>query len=110
MKKLILRFSSILILLVSSSSFSSEWVVTANVDAVESTYIPNRVSFAVSPGAGNCKSWMNWNGQGSTDQDRKENTKAALNLLTTALISGKKVRLEGINQNCVVQYLHLLRQ
>lgn len=95
-----------------SPAQSFDWGgVVGHVTAVETTYMPGKVTFMIDADAGNCPagSWLTWNAVGDTEIGRIANTQAALTSLTSALYSGNRVRIYGLNQGCTVQFLHLLK-
>ncbi len=90
-----------------------DWSVEAKLQLVENTYMPNRVTFVIKDaknvmGPFSCNGkFLSWYGKGSTDSDKKENAKAALATLLTAVSGNKTVRLYGYNNGCTVEFMHL---
>ncbi len=102
-----------LVLLATSSASAYDWEISdAKVNIVEGTYVPNNISFQIeksSPG-GSCPSgqWLNWFGQGTTDQLKRENVKGVFALLLAAKVTGTTVTIYGNNNsNCTIDFIHL---
>ncbi len=87
-----------------------DWVVDAKLLVVEPTYMPNSITVMIDGGAGSCPKGtvLTWNGQGATDSDRKDNVKAVLATLLTAISSNKTVRLFGYNNGCQLRLMNIL--
>jgi hypothetical protein len=112
MKKIAYSFLGILCLnsVATAPAHAYDWFVDAKVRTVEPTYIPRTVSFAIDRAGGSCPAggWLTWNGQGSTDTDKKDNVKAVFSVLLLALNGNKTVRVYGKNAGCQAVYIHLL--
>ncbi|PSB00973.1 hypothetical protein [Merismopedia glauca] len=95
-----------------SPAFAYDWqVISAKVTVVEPTYMPTSISFQINQNAGSCPAgtWLVWNGQGTTDIDKKDNSKAVLAALMTAVNSNKSINVFGFNSGCKIQFIHLLK-
>lgn len=91
-----------------------DWSIeAAKVQLVEASSMPNRITIVIKDakninGPFYCSDKaLVWYGKGSTDSDKKENVKAALATLLTAVSGNKTVRLYGYNNGCTVEFMHL---
>lgn len=93
----------------SASSFAYDWSVETAVTLVQPTYMPRSVSFKLSDAAGECVAgaWLKWTPQGTTEAEKHANANAVYGTLLTAFITGRKVRVFGVNAGCNVEYLHM---
>ena len=120
-----MKYLSILVMFIFSATLadhndkSYDWSVVARVTIVEPTYLPRFSRLQVDEAAGDCEanSWLDYLGQGNTDELKFENAKEVHSNLLTALLSGKNVRLYGFNREhrsgnnppCVVSFVHILK-
>jgi len=86
-----------------------EWQVVSKVTLVQPGYMPNEVSFQLSGSAGSCPAgtWMRWVPTGTTEAQKIANANAVYSTLMTALVTGKDVRIYGVNDRCTVEFLHM---
>jgi len=85
-----------------------DWNVKSTVSFVEPTYLPVKVRILLDENTtGVCANkFLDYHGQGAEPND---NAMAVYSALMTALISGNRVDVYATN-DCVIKYVHLLRQ
>ena len=108
-KSLVCWFVTLSIVSASLPALAYDWsVIGTQVVSVESTYMPDRISFKVRSAPGNCAGqWLIWNGKGATAADRQANAKATFALLLAAKVSQTTVNIFGNNAGCTIDFIHL---
>ena len=87
-----------------------DWsVIGTKVTAMEVTYMPDRILFAVEGNAGNCGSgtWLTYAGTQSDNAARQANVKAVYAALIAAKTTSTPIRIYGINSGCKVTFFYL---
>lgn len=99
----------VLFLCFSVNSYAFEWSVEAKVTLVQPTYMPNEASFQIDTSIGACPAgtWMRWPAKGSTEASKISNANSVYSTLMTAFVSGKTVRVYGVNDRCTIEFIHM---
>ncbi|MDH0866382.1 hypothetical protein [Mitsuaria sp. GD03876] len=87
-----------------------DWsVIGTNVIAMEVTYMPDRILFAVEGNAGSCGSgtWLTYEGSQSDNAARQANVKAVYAALVAAKTTGTPIRIYGRNSGCKAIFFYL---
>lgn len=98
------------------------WSVEARVVLVEPSYLPRIAHFQIDETGGDCNdglccpagTWLYWAAPHAPNNSKDENVMTTHNLLTSALISGRRIRAYGYDKltpehsNCEVRFIHLL--
>jgi len=87
-----------------------DWSEVVRVTVLEVSYLPDRVVFKVDADAGTCAAgaWLYWYPRGTTEGEKVANSQAVLAGLMSAQARNAQIRIHGVNNGCVVQYLHVL--
>ena len=93
----------------SQPAMAYDWMVEANVIAIEPTYVPGSLNFSISLPAGTCVgTWLHWQARGASEAAQIANVQAVLSVVLTAKVAGSKVRVYGSNSTCNVDFIHAL--
>jgi len=86
-----------------------DWQISSvHITAIEATYMPTAVLFAVDANAGSCGAgtWLKWNGIDADQATAQANNKAVYALLLASKLSGATVKVFGSNSGCLAKFIY----
>jgi hypothetical protein len=92
------------------SALAGDWSTEARPIAIEPTYVPDRIMFAIDTSIGACPAgtFFTWIAKGGTEAAKIANIQAVLAVLMNAKATSRQIRLYGNNAGCTIDYIHLL--
>ena len=104
---------AVTLLISAAQAWAIDWITTVHVTAVETTGMPNLITFWVDGSAGACADGqglgpqLSWQPRGTSAAETQANMQAAFATLLTARASGRPIKIFGRNSDCQVEFMYL---
>jgi hypothetical protein len=107
LEELVKNILAVILLTVCGSANAIQWI-KAKVNAIEVTYMPNKLMFSLDSGNATCPAgkMMVW------ENNSADNNKAVHSTVLAAMLAQKKLHvvIDDNDTNCVVRFIYILNE
>ena len=104
----LLFVAAVVAVLLGTPALAYDWIVTAHVTRIETTYAPGPLPIIIDQAAGSCiaGTGLMWLPQGATLEERIASYNAALATFMSAQAAGTTITVLGLNSGCQIQFVY----